>query len=611
MSSTDPARPWFRSPLLPPALIAVAVVATFAPALSAGFTNWDDDVNFTGNPHYRGLSWANLNWMFSTFLMGHWHPLTWVSLGLDYTVSGMNPAGYHLTSVLIHAANAVLLYVAIRALLRMSGSTSATPWPAFVGALLYALHPLRVESVAWVTERRDVLCGFFTLLTLLAWLKRVEEERAGRPGTRWLLLSVAAFAAALMSKALAILLPAVLLILDVYPLRRFVPGSRRRCLLEKIPYGIVSCADLVVMLFAMRHISAVRSLETYNLFERIAQAAYGLAFYVVKTLWPSGLIPIHRIETPMNPFAAKYLLAMAAVAGLSGLLVALRRRVPGGLAAWLCYVVLLLPVLGIAVTGKQIAADRYTYLSLIPLSVLIAALLERPGVPRGAMAAGAGLILVALSALTWRQCGFWQDSIRLWSRQIEIDPDCDTAHLDRGQARYLRGDAEGAMADCLRSLEVNPKFHKAFNLRGLLRKDQGDAAGARADFDRALELMPDYVVALTNRGDLRRTQGDLQGAMEDAEAAIRRDPAMSQSYVLRAGIQLRLERPREALADYERALALRPDNTLALIGRGQIRYVLGDRAGALVDLERALTLLSPGSRLKGQVEALLQQMRKP
>lgn len=609
MSPPDSSRPWTRAPFLPPALIAVVVVASFTPALSAGFTNWDDDYNFINNPFYRGLAWRNVSWMFTTFLMGHWHPLTWLTLGADYEVWGMHAPGYHLTSVLIHAANAVLLYFVLGILLRLAGAAASTPWPAAVGALVYAIHPLRVESVAWVTERRDVVCGFFTLLTILAWLKRIDEQRAGRAGARWYVLSLLAFAAALMGKALAILLPALLLILDVYPLRRFAPGARLRTILEKLPFGLISIADLVVMLFAMRSIAAVHSVESYNLLERAAQASYGLTFYVVKLLWPSGLIPIHRLETPMNPWAAKYLLAIVAVATVSGLLIAYRKRCPAGLTAWLCYIVLVLPVLGVAVTGKQIAADRYTYLSLLPASALIAAFLQRGVLPRGAALAGSGILLALLSGMTWRQSGFWKDSITLWSREIEIDPDCDTAFHDRGKARFDQGDVAGATEDCTRCLEINPRYAKAYNFRGLLRRRSGDASGARADFDQALALNPTYALARTNRGDLRRFQGDLAGALDDAEAALKLDPQMGAAYMLRAEVYLRMNRVRDALPDYDRARDLQPDNPEVLVGRGQARMLLGDSAGAASDFRRALELAPPGWPLRKAVEAQLQRVR--
>lgn len=670
-SPAVPSRPILSVPKILPAAVAIATFAAFLPALAGEFLNWDDVVNFVANPHYRGLSAPQLRWMATTFLMGHWHPLTWLTFGIDFSIWGMNPVGYHLSSLLFHAANAALLYAVLLKLLGLCGRPEAC-WPAAAGALLYSLHPLRVESVAWITERRDVVCVFFALLCVLAWLKRIGEEREGRPGTRWLVLSVAAFGAALLSKVLVIMLPAVLLLLDVYPLRRVVPGARIRLLLEKWPFALLACADLGIMILAMRSIDAVHSAGDYHPLERAAQAAYGLCFYVVKTLWPSGLLPIYRIDKPLNPWALKYVLAMLGAAAATGLLVAFRRRCPAALTAWLAYGILVLPALGVAVTGMQIAADRYTTLAMIPASALAAAGLGK----RAAMPVAALLLL--LGVLTARQTGFWKDSVTLWTRQIEFDPQADLAWRNRGSARHLRGDSAGALRDydeCLRlrpdqpgvladrgstrldladrvgavadldrALELQPRLAKAYNLRGLARERQGDLQGARADYDRCLEENPLHTLALANRGFLRRKLGDLDGAAGDAEAAIRLDPAAGAAFVLRASVRrqrgdlsgaladldeavrlipssveaynnramifLQTGRAREALESYNRALDLNPDSSAILVGRAQARLSLGDAPGASRDLGRALQVSPPGWPLRGEVEALLLKTRQ-
>lgn len=592
--------------LLPPLLVASAVVVSFAPALSAGFTNWDDDINLLNNPFYRGLGLRNLQWMFSTFLMGHYQPLAWLSLGVDYTVWGMAPFGYHLTAVLIHAANGVLLYHVLAALLRLGGG-GANPWPAAIGALVYAIHPQRVESVAWITERRDVLCGLFTLLCLRFYLRAVDEERQGRRAGRSYVFSVVCFAGALLSKGLAVMLPLVLVLLDAWPLRRLGPETRRRALAEKIPFFALSLAGGIGMLLAARHIDALQPTASYSLPERAAQASAGLCHYLLKTVWPAGLIPLVRLESPMNPWAPKYVLAMLAVAAVTASAVALRRRAPWALAAWLAYGILVFPILGLVVTGKQLAADRYTYLALLPVSALVAAGLERRWSRPAAACAAA--VLVALGAMTFRQAGFWQNSITLWTRQIDLDPGSETAFLNRGQARWDAGDAAGALDDCTRCLEISPGFHKAYNLRGFLRQKKGELAGARADYDRALELNPDHVSTLTNRGDLRRAQGDLQGALEDAEAALRKEAGAGKPRLLRANVLMQLGRPRDALADYDLAAVLRPDDPVTFVGRGQARFVLGDQTGAAEDLRRALLLAPPGWPLRKSVEQLLERLR--
>jgi Tfp pilus assembly protein PilF len=559
-----------------PALIVIAVFVAFAPALGNGFVNWDDDVNFLTNPHYRGLGAAQLEWMFRTTLMGHWQPLTWITLGLDYAIWGMNPLGYHLTSLTLHAANAVLLYLVLGILLGLCGSTDARR-PAAAGALLYALHPLRVESAVWITERRDVLCGFFALLCVLFYLKRVEQERTGRPGILWLVLSVAAFGASLMSKALSIMLPLALLILDLYPLGRFAPASRVRVLIEKIPYGILACVDLVVMRSAMSDISAVRSVTDYDFTQRVAQAAYGLCFYPLKTVWPGGLIPLYLIDQPLNPWSAKFVVPMILVVAVTAFLVARRRRWPGALAAWAAYVALVLPVLGFAVTGMQIAADRYTYLSLIPASLLASLLLaRRESLRKPVVTAAIGVVLVALGALSFRQSGTWKDSMTLWNHALEVDPTLYMAWANRGAVRMSQGDVDGALADYNEAIKNFPSYEKAWSNRAAAHIARREWDAALADCNEALKRKPRYAEAYSNRGVARANKGDLDGA----------------------------------IADYSEAIGINPNYAEALASRGMARQGKRDVAGAVADFEAALRCSPPEWPHRKAVEGLLGKLRR-
>ena len=259
-------RRWI-SHLAVPVLLALVSFVVFLPALEAGFVNWDDDQNFLDNPNYRGLGAAQLRWMFTTFLMGHYIPLSWVTLGLDYVVWGMRPAGYHLTNLLLHVANAVLFYFMALRLLRAStpgdhadGSLALTLGSGFA-TLLFAVHPLRAESVAWITERRDVLSGLFYLAAVLAYLRYCDGAVSDGSRTRkWYWASLGLFALALLSKAMAVTLPVILLVLDVYPLRRLggVGGRRpwassRSVVTEKLPFFVLSLAAGVIALVALAH----------------------------------------------------------------------------------------------------------------------------------------------------------------------------------------------------------------------------------------------------------------------------------------------------------------------------------------------------------------------
>src|SRR5216117_1025474 len=358
------AQRWIR--WLAPLLVALVTVTAFLPTLHNQFVSWDDDKNFLENPDYRGLAWTNLRWMWTTHL-GHYIPLTWMTLGLDYLLWGMNPLGYHLTNLLLHAANAVVFFFVVRRLLaRALPSPSehgyALAVSAGVAALVFAIHPLRVESVAWATERRDVLSGLFYLLTILMYLRAREREERGRG---WYWLSVAVFVLALLSKSMVVNLPVVLLILDVYPLRRLGGAlgwwsePARRVYGEKIPFVLLAAAASAIAVMAQSSVHAAVSLAQLSALDRLAVAAYGLSFYLWKTIVPLNLSPLYELRPPVNPGATPFILSYGVILAISAIVLALRRRVPGLLAAWVVYVVVLLPVLGIVQSGPQIAADRY------------------------------------------------------------------------------------------------------------------------------------------------------------------------------------------------------------------------------------------------------------
>src|SRR5213594_1373042 len=365
---------------LAPVLIALVTFAAFLPTLQNQFVTWDDSKNFLENAHYRGLGWTHIRWMWTTHL-GHYIPLTWMTLGLDYLLWGMNPFGYHLTSLLLHTANAAVFFFVVRRILALalpspSERGHALAVSAGVAALVFAIHPLRVESVAWVTERRDVLSGLFYLSTILMYLQACERGARGRGGY-W--LSVAVFVCALLSKSMVVNLPVVLLILDVYPLRR-LGGSigwwsapARRVYGEKIPFVLLAAAASAIAVMAQSSVHAAVSLAQLSALDRLAISAYGLGFYLWKMIVPLNLSPLYELRPPVNPGATPFILSYGVILAISAIVLALRRRVPGLLAAWVVYVVVLLPVLGIVQSGPQIAADRYTYLAGLGWAILAGA----------------------------------------------------------------------------------------------------------------------------------------------------------------------------------------------------------------------------------------------
>jgi hypothetical protein len=543
----------------------IATLAAFLPTFQNGFVNsWDDGPNLLANRDYRGLGWTQLRWMFTTTHMGHWIPLTWMTFGLDYLVWGMNPAGYHLTSLLLHSANAVLCYALSLGLLRaaMTGVTGATLRSgAVAAALFFAVHPLRVESVAWATERRDVLSGFFFLLTLLAYLRASASEGSAR--WRWLASSVACAVLALLSKAIVVGLPVILILLDVYPLRRlgwrpreWVTPRGRAVLAEKIPYVMLAIVGSAVALHAQS--SLIVPLEAPSPLLRIEYVLYSLGFYVWKTVIPSALSPLYELAPRVDPRELRFIVSSIAVLAVSVALLFFRRRWPAGLAVWVAYAAMVAPVSGLfQSSARLLVADRYSYLPCIGLAILfgagvcalVRALTMGNGSTRWLGRAGAGAVvgwIVVLGALTWRQVGVWHDPGTLWTHVLAVDPRSSVAHNNLGYFLKETGRLSEAAAHAEEALRINPSFVEADVNLGDVRVRQGNLDGG----GRPLSRCPASSTRLRGGPQRPGHRPPWAGPSE------RGDPGVPGCH--RAGARLR----RGALQSRERAHAPRP------VGRG-------------------------------------------
>src|SRR5436190_612180 len=365
-----------RRPLrwLPPLLVVVLTAAAFLPSLRGEFLNWDDDANFLANEHYRGLAPDNLRWMFTDFY-GHYMPITWLTLGLDYLCWGMNPTGYHATSLLLHALTALLVFRLLRDLVRRARPDlpeTTIAWIAAAGALFFSIHPLRVESVSWITERRDVTSGIFYLLTLETYLKSGAQPPGTSARRKWFWISVACFAGMILSKSIAMTLPLVLLLLDLYPLRRLA-GERPLALLrEKIPFFVLMVGAIVATSITQTHADALYARDAYPPIQSVAQPGFRVSFYAVKTILPLGLSPLYWYR-PM--IGIPQALGWLAVLSVTALAFVRRRTAPAAGIAWASYLILIAPVSGIFQAGPHFAADRYTYFACLPFAALFAAAL--------------------------------------------------------------------------------------------------------------------------------------------------------------------------------------------------------------------------------------------
>jgi tetratricopeptide (TPR) repeat protein len=568
-----PAIPRIPTDLVAALMLAAITAAVFAATLGHGWVDLDDHEHFLANPHYRGLGPAQLRWMLTGVIMGHWTPVTWLSHGLDYVLWGMNPAGYHLGNVLLHAANAALFFALARRLLAVARpGAGATPvrLGALAAALFFALHPLRVESVAWITERRDVLAGLFYLLTVLAWLRATLTE--GRPQRGWYLGSLALFAIGLLSKSMLVSLPLVLLVLDVYPLRRLDPrawrtAAARRVLVEKAPYLLLAVAAIAITSLTMRASLRVTPLELYPPLARVAMAAYSLVFYPWKTVAPLDLRPMYELPTRVSPFEPPFLPAVLAVAVITLALVAVRRRWPAGLAVWLAYAITLAPVSGLIHAGPQLVADRFGYLpSLGPCLLLgagVAWAIERPALTRVVTAVVTAWI-VWLAAMTWWQVQIWRDTNTLFGYTLSVDPDCAWCHALYGSALGNRGELAAAIPHLQRAAELKPRSFSTQANAGLAYLRAGRAPDALPYLERAVAMQPDSFNAATNLGLALVAVDRARDAIPHLERAHAARPDAPEPRLGLARAYTMLGRPEDAAAHHralerlEAARAARP-----------------------------------------------------
>jgi tetratricopeptide (TPR) repeat protein len=588
-ASAGPVPVWDRRTWLVAAPLALLVVAAFLPALGNGWVDWDDEVNFLRNPHYRGPGAAAVGWAWTTFWLGVYQPLAWLLLEAQSAVWKLDPRGYHLISLLLHAANAVVLYaLTVTLLVRCrTAPARASPWACSLGAALatalYAVHPLRVEAVAWVSCQPYLPCALFSMLAVLAYLRAVGTGPSPRWG--WLAGSLILFVAALLSHAVAVSLPAVLLILDVYPLRRLGGGpgrwfgsEARAVWWEKVPFVLLSLVLMGLVIAAREPVRTLPPLEGYGASARVAQACYGIWFYLVKTVLPLDLIATYPLPRRIDWFAPPFLLSILGTVVVSVALFLRRRRWPGLLAAWLSYLVILAPNSGLIRFGNQIAADRYSYMALLGGVVVAAAGLSWCWQELArARPAALGIIAVSLAAvlgltvLTWDQCRVWRSSEALWTHALNHGAD-RSSEVQTAVGRLLARqgkDAEAAF-HFNQALRLDPGFADAHNELGLVFDRRGQWEEAVAQYREALRINPDHVEAHNNLGLAFDRRGQMEEAVAQYREALRVNPGHVEAYTNLGVALARQGKYAEAAAQYAEALRLDPGSAGAYNNRAML-----------------------------------------
>lgn len=594
------------APVVMPYALAVIALLVFLPSLWNDFVEWDDHINLLENKHYRGLGWTHIRWMFTSALMGHYIPVTWLTFGLDYTLGGMNPFGYHLTNVLVHAASTALFYlVALRLLAKGSRlDGGALQAAAVMATLFFSVHPLRAESVAWVTERRDVLSVFFFLVTMLFYLKAANGEGSRR---RLLAVSLVAYVLSLLSKSIVMTLPFILLLIDVYPLGRLQvrwgawrDRAMRAVLMEKLPYLALGVAGGAVSYWAVASQDLLTSSAKYSWFSRIGIATYSVWFYVEKTFLPVALAPMYELPRVVRLTDPQFFWPLLAVVAITVSVLALHRIWPAGLAVWLYYGIVIGPVAGVIHSGHQITNDRYSYLSCLGIALLVGAAVGklgaasaanqlRPSIVRAAALAAAAWVL-ALGTLTWYQVQTWRDTQTLWLHAVEVDPSCSICQNNVGYFMYKEKLLPQAKERYELALSLRPDRLRVHGNLGLVLHSMGDVDGALRHIQISLDDSPRDTKNLTSMGYVLLTQRRHAEALPYLARAYAIDP----NYVpMLVNLGLGLSETGQTgagLAHLKRALALRPEESMVHLGLARIHLARGEYVEATREYEALMPL---------------------
>jgi len=534
----DPGRAW-SSGLAWPLAVAALAYAAFTPALRGGFVSYDDVDLFVHNGGFRGLGARNLEWMFTTTRMGHYAPLTWLSHAVEFAGFGLDPAAFHRTNLLLHALNAACVFLLAVRLLAAARPREASEHPlalklaAAAAACLFAVHPLRAESVAWITERRGLLGSLFLLLALLAYLRACPRGSAAVSSRGAYAASVLLLVLSLLSKGLGMAFVGMVVVLDFYPLRRIPAASAgwrspaaRPVWIQKIPFLLLGLVSAAISAWAARSAAGtVLTLEQWGPLARAGQAAFGLAFYVRKTLHPLHLAAVVELPYRFDPTEPRFLASALAVLLAIVLLAATRRRWPALAAASAAYALALAPVLGLLQAGPQLVADRYSYLACIPWALLaggglLAASARCRPIATSALFAAAGVAVIALFRLSLAQAATWVDTQTLWEHAIAAGEPSSVAYVNLGSLHAEAGDSDAAIESYRAALRLRPDQGLAWFDLGIQYAARGRLEEAvQADREACRTLKPAYK-ALVNLGVHLDRLGRLDEALEPFRAAV-------------------------------------------------------------------------------------------
>ena len=518
-----------RQKLIVYLVLTVVTLAVFWQVNQYDFINFDDNLYVTDNSHIQpGITLNGFLWAFSTKYFGLWNPLIWLSLMFDYQLHGLNAGGYHLTNLILHVMSVLLLFWLFN---RMTGAI----WRSAFVAALFALHPLHVESVAWIVERKDVLSAFFWMLTLCLYVYYTEK-----PAIRRYLLVLFSFVCALMSKPMVVTLPVIMILLDHWPLKRFESKKGNQVLWqlkEKIPFFVLSAVFSIITLYAQYK----PSVKDFPLDSRLANAPVSFITYLEKTFWPHDMSVFYlfHAQIPLWKVLGSTLLIII----ISAAVIVMVKRLPYLFAGWLWYMITIVPVIGIIQVGDFAMADRYYYLPSIGIAVMLVwgvpLLFPREDMRQKILFPVAIAFLTIMSVLTWQQCGYWKNSIILFNHALQVTKNNYVANNSLASALFSERKIEESIDYYNEALSINPYYASAYCNRGIAYAALGQHQRAIEDYNEAIRLRPDLALVYYNRGNAFSNIGRHQLAIEDFNEAIRLKPDDANSYNNRGGVYLK------------------------------------------------------------------------
>ncbi len=584
--------------------LIIASGISFSPIAGNEFINFDDNLYITENNYIEsGLSLENIKWALTAVVVSNWHPLTLLSHMLDWSTFGNYAGGHHLVSLFLHISTVILLFLFLY-------KTTHNIWPAAFAAAFFALHPLRVESVAWASERKDVLSLFFGMASIYAYAFYAQKNKRSM-----YFLCLFLFILSLMSKPMLVTLPFVLLLLDYWPLNRWqqtpnTPAGNSlkpagKLILEKIPFVLISIASSIITLWAQNKSGALVKTESIPFDARFSNAIFSYIAYLEKIFWPADLAVYYPYEMSL-PFW-KVLIAGLVILFMSVAVLHYIRKIPFLFVGWFWYLGTLIPVIGLVQVGSQAMADRYTYLPSIGIGIAlawgIASLIKSESIRKSVVWPTAIAILAIWVVLTVQQCGYWKNSVMLFRHALKVTKNNDKMHHNLGTHFYKEGKFREALDQFSHAIKINSNY-LSLNSRGVIYAQAGMYQRALSDFNKSISLMPNNINGYYNRGLTYNKTGEYQLAIGDFNKVINLKNDYVDAYNNRGIIYMKSGQYQSAIEDFSKAISLQPGHVYAYSNRASAYFAQGNNEPGCRDAKKACTAGKCEPLKKAQAEGL-------